>query len=224
MKKTFYPVFLLLFCVLAASVEAATVHLNSGESLSGQIQSMDEQTLTLESDRGFGVLQIDKADISLIEFEGNQRDLSRKFGVGYYQRGPIAQEFNIGSASLKYWLNPTDAVDMLIGYGGTLDGGDKIQEIFNLEMRYTRVMLQEGNHDLYWGGSLGFMSVTDRESKTDDTGFTLRALLGIEFFFVTFPNIGISAELGVTNQTVGGRSTLGIFSTGFPTMAVRYYF
>lgn len=224
MRRTIYPSYLLIFCLFAFNVQAAIVHLNSGESLSGQIQSMDDQTLTLESDRGFGVLQIDKADIRLIEFDGNQHDLSRKFGVGYYHKGAVAKEFTTNSASIKYWLNSTDAVDMLLGYGSTRDGSTKIEEIFNLEMRFTRVMLQEGNQDIYWGGGLGFISVKDKATKTDDTGLAIRGLLGVEFFFVTFPNLGISAELGISNQTVGGRSTLGIFNTGFPTMAVRYYF
>ncbi len=228
MKRTIYPVFLLLFCALTARVEAETVHLNSGESLNGQIQGMDDNTLTLESDRKFGVsqgvLQIDREDIRLIEFEDSPRDLSRKFGVGYYHQGVVAEEFNIGAASIKYWLNPTDAVDMLVGYGGTTDGSDKIKEIFHLEMRFTRVMLREGNQDIYWGGGLGFISVNDKETNTDDTGTTARALLGMEFFFVTLPNLGVSAELGVTNQSVGGRTSFGIFSTGFPTMSVRYYF
>ena len=229
MKRTIYPAFLLLFCALTANVEGETVHLNSGESLNGKIQGMDDNTLTLESDRRFGdsqgVLQIDRADIRLIEFEDSPRDLSRKFGVGYYHRGAVAKEFNIGAASIKYWLNSTDAVDMQVGYGGTTDGNDKIQEIFNLEMRYTHVMLREGNQDVYWGGGLGFISVTDKETKTkQDTGIPVRALLGIEFFFVTLPNLGVSAELGITHQRVGGRTSFGIFSNGFPTMAVRYYF
>ncbi len=224
MKLMIYQIIFVVFFFFTSNVYAAKIHLNSGESLSGKIQGMDDQTLSLESDRGFGVLQIDKADMRLIEFDGNQRDLSRKFGLGYYQRGPVAQEFSIGAASLKYWLNSTDAVDMLVGYGGTVEGGDKLEEIFNLEVRFSRVVLQEGNHDLYWGGGLGFISVTDEETKTDDTGITLRGLLGVEFFFVSFPNLGISAELGVSNQTVGGRTTMGIFSSGFPTMAVRYYF
>ncbi|MBF0286553.1 MAG: hypothetical protein HQM14_01930 [SAR324 cluster bacterium] len=224
MKIKIYYVILIMFFLFASNAYAAKIHLNSGESLSGKIQGMDDQTLSLESDRGFGVLQIDKADMRLIEFDGNQRDLSRKFGLGYYQKNPVAEEFSIGSASLKYWLNSTDAVDMLIGYGGTIEGGDKLEEIFSLEVRFTKVVLQEGNHDVYWGGGLGFISVTDEETRTDDTGITLRGLLGVEFFFVSYPNLGVSAELGVSNQTVGDRTSMGVFSAGFPTMAVRYYF
>lgn len=214
----------LLFFFIASHSYAAIIHLNSGESLSGRIQSMDDQTLSLESDRGFGVLQIDKADIRLIEFDGNRRDLSRKFGLGYYYRAPVSKEFSVSSASIKYWLNNSDAVDMQIGYAGTADDGTKLEEIFHLEMRFSRVMIQEGNHDIYYGGGLGFISVTDEESKTDDTGLSFQAMLGIEFFFINYPNLGISAELGVTNQTVGDRKSIGLFSSGFPTMAARYYF
>lgn len=208
----------------------ATVHLNSGDSLSGRIQSMDDQTLSLESNRGFGILQIDRADIRLIEFEGAQRNLSRKFGFGFYQRGVAlngqgrAREYNIGSVSLKYWLNQADSLDILLGYSGTVDGGDKLLEIFNLETRFSRVFLQEGNENLYWGGSVGYMTVADETEKLDDSGITLRGFLGIEVFLVTFPNLGFSSEIGFGNQTVGDRTSLSIFNVGFPTLSVHYYF
>lgn len=216
----------LLFCT--PSVFAAMVYLNSGETLSGRIQAMDEQTLSLESDRGFGVLQIERADIRLIEFDGVHRDMSRKFGVGYYQRGTISggagSEYNTGNASMKYWLNNADSLDLLLGYAGTSSGKNKEIEIFNLEMRYAKVALQEGNSNLYWGGSLGYLSVTDNSSKIDDSGTSIRAFVGVEVFLMSLPNIGFSGEIGVGNQTVGKRTSIGIFTAGFPTMAVRYYF
>ena len=42
---------LLIGWTLTATAYGAVVHLNSGESLSGRIQGMDEQMLYLESDR-----------------------------------------------------------------------------------------------------------------------------------------------------------------------------
>lgn len=224
MKKFIYLLSFLVFCFQTFNSQAATVHLNSGESLSGRIEKMDEQILLLESDRGFGLLEIDQADISLIEFEGSQRDLSRKFGIGYYRQGTIAGEFTTSSASMKYWLTSTNAVDLLLGYGNTSEGNTTLKSTFNLDLRITQVLMQESNHDFYWGGGFGFIHVTDRATQTDEEGVNLRAFLGVEFFFSTFPNVGISAELGVASQLIGERSTLGIFNTGFPTMAVRYYF
>ncbi len=224
MKWVNIVVFLGIWLGTVTVAQAAMVHLNSGEALSGRIQSMDDQTLTLESDRGFGILQIDRADIRMIEFEGNERDLSRKFGVGFYQRGTVAQEFSVGMASLKYWLNSSDSVDLLMGFGSTTDGGDKLEEVLDLRFRFTRVMLQEGGHDLYWGGSLGVLNVNDDDDEINESGSTVSAFLGIEMFFIALPNVGISSEIGVTNQTVGDRTTFGIFNTGFPTLSVRYYF
>ena len=72
---------------------------------------MDEQVLSLESDRGFGVLHIERADISLIQFEEFPPNMSRKFGVGFYQRSVAlngqgtAREYNVGAMSLKNWIN-----------------------------------------------------------------------------------------------------------------------
>ena len=224
MRKTIHLLLFLIFCIQTLESQAAVVHLIGGESLSGQIESMDEQVLLLESDRGFGLLEIDKADIRFIEFEGSRRDLSRKFGIGYYRQGVIAGEYTANSASLKHWLSSTGAFDLLFGYGRTADKTIILKSIFNLELRLTQVLLQEGNNDLYWGGGLGFIRVTDRATQTAEDGLNLRMFLGVEFFFSNLPNVGISAELGVGGQLIGDRATLGIFSTGFPTMAVRYYF
>ena len=55
---------LLIGWTFTATAYGAVVHLNSGESLSGRIQGMDEQMLYLESDRGFGVLKVERVDIA----------------------------------------------------------------------------------------------------------------------------------------------------------------
>jgi len=47
---------------------------------------MDEQMLYLESDRGFGVLKVERVDIRLIEFEAAERNLARKLGICLHYR------------------------------------------------------------------------------------------------------------------------------------------
>jgi hypothetical protein len=80
--------------------------------------------------------------------------------------------------------------------------------------------------DLYYGGSLGYLSVTDTTATTplDDSGQTIRVFLGAEVFLVSLPNLGISGEVGIGTQSVGDRDITSISTTTFPALSVRYYF
>ncbi|MGK5093368.1 hypothetical protein WDW89_15330 [Deltaproteobacteria bacterium TL4] len=218
---------LLLIVLSSSPCFGAIVHLNSGESLSGRIQKMDEQIVFLESDRGFGILQIERADVRLIEFDSFRPDLTRKFGLGFYQRGVALtgegnnQEYNLGAMSFKNWLNALDAMELLLGYSETKGGGQNLLSIFSLEIRFVRTFLQEGNHQLYWAAGVGHLNVNDEFSDITTTGTRLNAAIGIEMFQLTYPNIGISTEIGITNQNIGRRKSLSI---GLPSISVRYYF
>ena len=132
---------LLIGWTLTATAYGAVVHLNSGESLSGRIQGMDEQMLYLESDRGFGVLKVERVDIRLIEFEAAERNLARKLGIGLHYRPSTVPEERI---SLKNWLSPIDSLELLIGYHEEMDITH-----FSLEGRFARVVLNEGGHNLF---------------------------------------------------------------------------
>ncbi|MBF0352172.1 MAG: hypothetical protein HQM11_14155 [SAR324 cluster bacterium] len=213
--------------VCHSAVFAAVVHLNSGESLSGRIQKLDEQILSLESDRGFGVLHIERADIRLIEFDKYHPDLSRKFGVGFYQKHlsltsqSTSGEYGTGAISIKNWLSATDSINLLWGYAETRDGGTTLLSVLSLEMRFSRVFLQEGNHHLYWGLGAGHLNVIDSQASTNSSGGSFQAVLGVELFPITFPNLGIAAEIGVSNQSIADRVS---FSMMGPAVAMHYYF
>jgi hypothetical protein len=58
----------------------------------------------------------------------------------------------------------------------------------------------------------------------EGTGVSLRVFLGLEMFFVTLPNVGISSELSVGTQNVGDNSTTNLSTTTFPAFSIRYYF
>lgn len=218
------------FCLvlLASPALAETVHLTTGESIKGRIVRADQETISIESDKGFGVLQISRADITLIEFDESERDLSRLVGIGYYHRatpssvGAEATEYGLDALSLKMWLSRTDSVDLLVGFYNAEVASGTLFEVFSVDLRYASVFSRRGTLDLYWGGSVGYLNVTDKTSgrNVEDTGTSFRGFLGVELFFLTLPNLGISSEIGIGYQTVGDSST----TTTFPAFSIRYYF
>ena len=210
-----------------------TVHLTSGESIKGRIIRVDEGTISIESDKGFGVIEIDRADITLVEFEEAARDPSRTMGFGYFHRvnpntsGGRAVEFAVDSFSLKFWLSETISLDYLLGFTSTSEGGSKLFEIFSFDVRWASGFRRQANLDLYWGAGAGYLSVTDKTDAAhpiDDTGTAIRLFLGGEIFPVTLPNLGISAELGIGRQSIGNRDTTNLSTTTFPSFSMRYYF
>lgn len=218
--------------VLASPALAETIHLKSGESIQGRIIGMDENTVSVESERGYGVLQISREDILLIEYTDERRDPSRKFGVGYHQRSaPLVgsgttADYALDHLSLKYWLDRYDSLDLLFGFFNATNDGTTELQIFSLQARYAHVFRRQANLDLYYGAGVGYLDVEDRTGGRDvnDTGSTLQLFLGAELFFVTLPDLGISAEVGIGTQTVGERTVTSISSTTFPAFSVRYYF
>ena len=206
------------------NLHAEKVYLHSGEMLIGRIQYIDERVVALESDRGFGIVKIDRADVSMIEFEGSERNLSQKFGLGFYRRSAVADDISFNSAALRYWSDVLTSIDFMLGVGHTTDENTKLQEYFSIEGRYAKVLLQEGRHNVYSGVGAGVMSTSGKNLPEGTTGTQFSAFLGIELFPISFPNLGISAEIGVLTQKIGSRQSYGIFNVGFPSLSVHYYF
>lgn len=207
MNRILNHIVLIGLCVCFASSIAfgSVVHLSSGDSLSGKIQGMDEQTLYLESDRGFGVLKISRRDIRSVEFDAVPRNLSRKLGIGVYTR-PATNEERV---SLKNWLNPTTAAELLIGYNRANNRTD-----FSLEGRYTQILLSQGNNDMFWGGGIGFLNYDGEK------GTSIRVFSGTEIFPVSYPNIGFSLELGFSTTQGLSATNQGFYNA----LSARYYF
>lgn len=223
---------LLLLGVLAAPCFGETIHLSTGESIRGRIIRIDDQTISVESDKGYGIIQIAKSDVTLIEYDQKARDPSRTLGFGYFHRSvpPTlatgATEYGVDALSLKYWLSSTDSLDMQWGYYSAQYSGKAVLEVFSLDVRYAYVFQRRANLDLYYGLSAGYLAVKDKTNGNDidDTGTRARLFIGAEAFFVSLPNLGISAEIGFGSQTVGKQTVTNLSTTTFPTFAVRYYF
>ena len=223
---------ILMLVLLASPAFGETVHLVTGESISGRIIRTDDQTISVESDKGYGIIQIAKSDVILVEYDNKKRDPSRTLGFGYYHRSTpssataAATEYGVDALSLKYWLSSTDSFDLHWGYYSAQSDGESILEIFSLDLRYARVFERRGSLDLYFGGSGGFLSVKDKTASpdVDESGLRFRAFVGAEIFFVSLPNLGISGEIGFGSQTIGKTTVTDLSTTTFPTFAVHYYF
>jgi hypothetical protein len=216
----------------ATPVLAETIHLKGGETIKGRIIGITNDTITIESEKGYGVLQVPRKEVLLIEYQDDARDPSRTIGLGYqHESAPVSGNgastaYGLDALSLKYWLDKTDSVDIQFGFFSAINDSSKDLEIFSLEVRYAHVFKRQSELDLYYGGSLGYLAVKDKSTdpNLDDAGFGVKAFLGAEIFFVTLPNLGLAAEVGIGTQQVGSRSTTSITTTSFPTLSARYYF
>jgi hypothetical protein len=223
---------ILMLLLLAAPCFGETVYLVTGESIKGRIIRTDDQTISVESDKGYGIIQIAKSDVILVEYDQKKRDPSRTLGFGYYHRSQpssstaAATEYGVDALSLKYWISSTDSMDLQWGYYSAQSDGTTILEVLSFDVRYASVFQRRGNLDLYYGASAGYIAVTDKTggNNIEDSGTRLRVFLGAEVFFVTLPNLGISGEIGFGQQSIGKQTVTNLSTTTFPTFAVHYYF
>ena len=199
-----YNLSLIIFLSFTILANAATLRLNSGESLEGKIRMMDQKTLFLESNLTAKELKIDRADLSLIEFDILGRSLERRVGIGFYFR-PNGNEENF---SIKNWLSEIDSAELIIGYSSGSD------DIFNFELRYARVFKAEGMTDLFYGIGTGIAS------KDSTRGTVIRFFSGSEFFPRNSPNLGISLELGVLSKQGLSDDSQSFYNA----ISARYYF
>jgi len=179
-----FLLFSILLFFISIPLFAATLRLNSGESLDGTINKMDETTLFLESNLTAQELKIERKNLSLIEFDSTERSLARRVGIGFHYR-PNGNEETI---SVKNWLSSADSAGLMVGYStGTIDS-------FSVELRYSRVFKIEGTNDLFYGAGTGIVS---KDSKKDTL---FRFFSGTEFFPQASPNFGITLEFGVLRK------------------------
>ena len=220
----------LILILLGGKAFGETVYLNTGEVIKGKIVRTDAETVSIESDKGFGVIQIKREDIVQITFDQNERDISRLFGAGYFHRFvPLVLDvggraFGLDAVSLKMWFTTDSSVELLFGFYSTEVAQSSTLEVMTLEARYANVFSRRGNLDLYWGFGAGIVQVTNTASGLDENGTVLDAFFGGETFISSLPNLGIATEIGVSKQDVGsGASEINSLIIS-PSVIVRYYF
>ncbi len=215
---------------LSAPLCAETVYLNTGESIKGTILRADEETIAIETEKGFGVIQVQRSDIVNIQFDQNERGISRKFGLGFFHRFvPLVveasgQAFGLDALALRMWFSRAVAVDLLLGFTSISTGNVKTYEAMTVEGRGSWVFSRQGSVNLYLGGGFGILNLTRSAGSPEETGTSLSAFLGTEMFPPGMPNLGIATEIALNLQEVGEGAN-AIKSTAIvPAVAVRYYF
>ena len=172
------------------------------------------------------MIQVKREDIITIEFDQNERDISRFFGLGYFHRivplriDSLGLPFGIDAISLKMWFSSKRAAEILFGYY-TASGSGKNYDALYLEGRYIQVFSRRAKLDMYWGFGAGIVDITDDSRGISGSGTTLEAFLGAESFFTAMPNLSISTEIGINIQEVGSNTSSTIIA---PALVVRYYF
>ena len=210
----------------ATSALGETIFLKTGEVIKGKIVRADQNAISIESDKGFGVIQVKREDIITIEFDQNERDISRFFGLGYFHRivplriDSLGLTFGIDAISLKMWFSSKRAAEILFGFYTATGSGLNYDTLY-LEGRYTQVFSRRSKLDLYWGFGAGIVDMKDDSRGISASGTTLEAFLGAESFFTTLPNLTVSTEIGINIQEVGSNTSSTIIA---PALVVRYYF
>lgn len=215
-----------VFSLWGGTAFGETVYLKTGEVIKGKIVRADQNAISVESAKGFGVIQLKREDIIEIEFDQNERDVSRFFGVGYYHRitplriDYLGLAFGMDAVSMKMWFSSKAAAEILFGFYSA-SGGGYSYDVLYLEGRYTQVFRRRNKLDLYWGFGVGMVNVTDSSKGVSESGTSMEAFLGAESFFTVMPNLTISTEIGVNVQDVGASASSTLIA---PALVLRYYF
>lgn len=214
---------------------ASSIYLKNGEIVKGAILKLEEQTLMIESLKGQGRLRIPMKDVVMITSADRSIRMNQRNGLGYVShkstlQGDTPVLYNQDSISYKSFLEENLFQDILFAYANS-SKEDRIRKLFAVDYRMGWIFDRYENVLFYYGGSVGYISVTDVYVATsgatvgvDGSGYTAKGFLGAEFFFNSLPNFGFAGELGIGQQKIGNFSAIDISSSSFPALTIHYYF
>ncbi|MDX2471462.1 MAG: hypothetical protein QNL04_12890 [SAR324 cluster bacterium] len=211
------------------NLAANIVYLKNGEILMGKITQYNSEFLTIESLKGQGVLQLPNSEVNMITSMDTQVEMGQRSGIGYMshkstlssQGGPSSYQSDM--LSYKTYLSEELFSDMLFAFGSASYGSESLK-VLAFDYRMGLIFEKYRNVMLYYGGSVGYMSITDTANGISGSGITLGGFVGAEMFFTSMPNFGFSGEVGMTSKNVGNYSSLELSTSAFPALSVRYYF
>jgi len=206
-----------------------TVYLKNGEIIYGKITQYNSDFLTLESLKGQGVLQIPSEDINMITTRDTLVDMSMRTGIGYVshkstlsgQGGPAAYQSDM--LSYREYLDKDLFMDLLFAFGNARYD-DNTLNVMSLDVRGGLIFQKYRNLQLYYGGAFGWMTITDDANSINGSGFSYGAFTGGEIFFTSMPNLGFSAEIGISKRQIGDYEAFDVSTSTFPTLSAHYYF
>ena len=157
-------------------------------------------------------------------------DREGKLGLGYQETfssnvvGSPATA-NMGSWSLKYGMSSAANLQAVVGFNM---GKNISPKTFNVGARFLYDLVENENSDFYTG--IGVLYNRANSAATSDA-VRVNIPLGFEFSFAGLPEVGVSAEAGlsVDFQTEGGAKAIAISSVGGNVggnlgLGIDYYF
>ncbi len=161
----------------------------------------------------------------------------KKFSLGY--EGILAGNIVQGLSS-RYWFNNNVGGELNVSYGRlgiNYDGTPIDDSHVSLLMGSAKIMyapVVRSHSRFYVGleGGIGNVGIEENDQDalpgTDVTVYTISPLIGSEFYFAEFPELGLNWEVGYRFQTVnidndGDDIDLKLDGT-FVTVGAHYYF
>ena len=206
----------------------SVIYLRNGEIVKGIIKEYAEGKIVLESTNNMGSLNIPLEEINMITAADRNNSMNQRTGIGYKSHKSTLSTgtpvtYNSDQLSYKFFLEENLFSDILFAFGSSTTPSNT-QEVFAVDYRMGQVFDRFQNILLYYGGQVGYLTVTDTSAGVSGSGYTLGGFVGAEMFFNSMPNFGFAAELGLTMQTVGSSTFVDLSSSSFPALSVHYYF
>lgn len=208
---------------------ANVVYLKNGEVIIGRITNYTPDFITIESLTGQGVLQMPTAEVNMITTRDTMVNMNQREGVGYVQKKSTLNS-SAGSAtytsdqiSYKSFLTEDTFINPLLAFGNSVANGQTLR-VLAFDVRYGMIFERYKNVNLYYGGSVGYLQVTDDSESVSGSGYSFSGFLGAEMFFTALPNFGFSGEMGMGYRKAGDYESTDISASAFPTFSIHYYY
>lgn len=220
---------LIIALTFSLTLYAETVYLKNGEQVKGNIKEVDDINIILESELGYGTLQIPRSEVITVHFPGAKVDMSRRYGLGYKQRKSTTNtsrnSFNYAADMLSFRnvLSKEFFLDFQFGYGSQTVNNAEIS-VFAADVRFANIFNRSANMMQYYGAGGGYIQVKDDTNNLDESGTSLEAFIGAELFFPSLPNFGFAGELAVGKRDTENTSSVDLSTSTFPSFSIHYYF
>jgi hypothetical protein len=154
------------------------------------------------------------------------KDLSGRMGVGYVNNVP-----GTGALSVRYWVNEQIAIQGDVGFLLFTPKKGDASNNYGIGVSGLYSFIDEPNLHIYGTGGFSFGSTSLTTTTATGTVTNSKSVIGLsggmgmEFFLVGLPNLGLTAGVGLNVVNVADvGTTISVSGADFATFGVRYYF
>lgn len=148
-----------------------------------------------------------------------------RYGLGYTMQpagaSAVLNAVSLNAVSFRYWQKGEMGLEAFLGYFSY----DNSTNGSGIGAKFLKPMKDEQNLTAYWFGMLTL--INGSVAGTSASGTVIGAGLGVEFFLDGLPNLGFSAEIGISNRggdAFAGTKGTDINANPLSNAGVRYYF